>query len=164
MFLIRVASQKTWVAEAEPTSCFYVARLNVSNSVTAFSCWQVFFWTGCIVRQLVQEIQILLSDIGLKRFVCTPPATVAVPIYCYFLSCGDFPTLQHCAQNRTTSNSFCLSSFGLVHCSLEFPFQFRSQKEGAGEILLPQEISISSGTVHLTSVTSLWMVSVMPTI
>lgn len=96
--------------------------------------------------------------------MCPPPATVAAPIYYYFLSCSDFPTLQRCAQNRTTNNSFCLSSFGLVLCSLAFPFQFGSQNEGAEEIFLPQEISVSWGTVRLTSVTSLWTVSVTPTI
>ena len=69
-----------------------------------------------------------------------------------------------CSENRTTNNSFYLTFFGLVHCSLGLPLQFASQNEGAGEIFLSQRISVSSGTVHFTSMTSLWMVRVTPTI
>lgn len=162
MFLTRLVSQKRWVSEAKATSCFCVARLNVSNSITSFACWQVFFWTSCIVRQLVQEIQTLFSDISLKRFMCTLLATVAAPIYYYFLSCGDFshPVLRTGSPITASDWAF------LAWCtaSRNFLADLGLKIKVLGKIFLTQEISLSSGTVHLTSITSLWVVSMMPTI
>lgn len=105
----------------------------------------------------------LLSDIRLKKFVCTPPASVRALIYNSFLSCDDFSALQHYPQNWTTHKSFCPSYLTQYTAAWIFLSNLALKMKVPGKYFFPRKLQFPQ-EVPLTSGTSLWMVNVRPTI
>lgn len=95
-------------------------------------------------------------------FVCTCPATVEVLIY-YSPQLWRFLYLATLPSNRTTRKSFCPSYLTWYTAAWSFLSNLALKMRVLGKYFSPRKLQFPQ-ELHLTSVTSLWMVNVRPTI